>query len=191
MYDGHDLVIEPLLSKKQFTTSGVDLRLDSIFREFVSSGLDLLDVSESVPETKLYQLRDRKIEKARSGLTIEPIIIHRNEFITAQTLEYVCLPDYVMGFLDGRSSLSRRGIIVHATAGSIEPGFRGHITLELGNIGRLPVKIYPLMRICNVHLASVGKTEPYAGQFWGQVMIKPPKPDDDLLLLLGKPGKNG
>jgi dCTP deaminase len=183
------LIIDPLLWEKQFTTAGVDLRLDTIFREFVISERGMLDVSESLPEMEIYQLKERKVKREADALIIEPIVIHRNEFITAQTLEYICLPSFLVGFLDGRSSLARRGIIIHATAGSIEPGFRGHITLELGNIGKLPVKIYPLMRVANLHLAYIGDADEYKGQFWGQVRVKPPKPDNDLLRLLGRSAK--
>lgn len=187
LIDQGELIIEPILWQKQFTTVGIDLRLDTIFREFISSGLEALDVSEEVSETELYQLREKKIESIEgAGLKIDPIIIHQNDFIVAQTLEYISLPYFLIGFLDGRSSLARRGIIIHATAGSIEPGFRGHITLELGNIGKLPVKIYPLARIANIHLACVGESDHYKGQFQGQVRVKPPKPDEDLLQLLGK-----
>ena len=203
-----ELIVEPLKWKDQITAAGIDLRLDTIFREFVTTDLDVLDVSKQLPETKLYQLKELKVERKDTpkngfresggsnlgpsterdyeGLQIGPMVVHRGEFIMGQTLEYVCLSKHLLGFLDGRSSLARRGIVVHATAGSIEPGFRGHVTLELGNIGKMPVKIFPLMRIACLHLAPVAGDAVYSGQFWGQVRVKPPKPDRDLLWLLGE-----
>lgn len=185
-----ELIIEPLLSKEQITTVGIDVRLDSIFREFAISEIGLFDIAEDIQENQVYHVRSKKISKRSDGkgLEIEPIIIQGGDFLLAQTLEYICLPENLVGFLDGRSSLARRGIIVHATAGSIEPGFRGHIALEIGNIGKIPVKIYPLMRIANLHLARVESTEGYKGQFWGQVRLKTPKPDVDLRKLLGRGG---
>lgn len=183
-----EIVVEPSPNKMQFSSVGIDLRLDSLFREFAASRLPTLDVSEDIPEIDLYNLREMKVEpRPAGGLTVEPFVIHRDEFVIGQTLEYLSLPNYLAGFLDGRSSLARRGIMVHATAGSIEPGFNGHITLELGNIGKIPVKIYPLMRVTNLHLAYVGKTEGYRGQFLRQVRVKPPRPDVDLMRILGKP----
>lgn len=190
LLDQRELIIEPLLTEEQITTVGVDLRLDSRFRRFRELRHGTLDTSEEVSE-ELYEFIETKIvyERTADGkhfLEIEPIVLQPHEFILGQTFEYIVLPTNLIGFLDGRSSYARRGLIVHATAGSIEPGFQGRITLELGNIGKIPLKIYPLTRIVNLHLAMIPPTEKYSGLFQFQVRMKPPKPDPDLLILLGK-----
>jgi dCTP deaminase len=189
------LRVEPLLTDKQITSVGIDLRLDSRFRRFREYIHGMLDITEEVFEEEVYEFIETKISrktvkegnKERNCLNIEPLILQPKEFIIAQTFEYVVLPNNLIGFLDGRSSLARRGLMIHATAGSIEPGFHGRITLELGNIGKIPLKIYPLTRIANLHLAMISNLEEgYRGQFNFQVRMKPPKPDEDLLRLLGK-----
>ena len=80
----------------------------------------------------------------------KPFIIHPNEFVLAITREYVKIPGDLMARLDGRSSLGRLGIIVHSTAGSVDPGFEGKITLEVTNIARVPVQLWPGMKICRL-----------------------------------------
>jgi len=189
------LRVEPLLTDEQITSVGIDLRLDSRFRRFREYRQGILDISEEVFEEEVYEFIENKISKkiTRKGqkegicLDIEPLILQPKEFIIAQTFEYIVLPNNLMGFLDGRSSLARRGLMIHATAGSIEPGFHGRITLELGNIGKIPLKIYPLTRIANLHLARICRLkEGYRGQFNFQIRMKPPKPDEDLRRLLGK-----
>jgi dCTP deaminase len=187
------LRIEPLLTESQITSVGIDLRLDSRFRRFREHRQGILVISEEIFEEEVYEFIESKISRKKinkggsekSCLNIEPFILQPKEFIIAQTFEYVVLPNDLIGFLDGRSSLARRGLIIHATAGSIEPGFRGRITLELGNIGKIPLKIYPLTRIANLHLAKISPTEGYRGQFNFQLRMKPPKPDEDLQKLLG------
>jgi dCTP deaminase len=185
-----ELIIEPIISRKyQIQSVGIDIRLDTRIRIFRPARTGIISVEEEIIEEEYYEIMEQKVEyhEKEQQLHIEPIIIHPGTFILAQSFEYICLPKNIMGFVDGRSSLARRGIIVHATAGSIEPDFRGHITLELGNIGELPVKLYPLMRVATIHFARVNEPKrPYKGQFQFQVMLKPPKPDEDLLLLLGK-----
>jgi len=185
-----DLIIEPILDRKyQIQSVGIDIRLDTRIRLFRPARTGLMSVEDEINEDEYYEIVELKVEyyEKERQFCVDPIIIHPSTFILAQSFEYICLPNNIMGFVDGRSSLARRGIIIHATAGSIEPGFRGHITLELGNIGQLPVKLYPLMRIANVHFVRVNEPKrPYKGQFQFQVKMKPPKPDEDLLLILGK-----
>jgi dCTP deaminase len=190
LIDRGELVIEPIISREhQIQSAGIDIRLDTRIRLFKTARTGILSVEEEIIEEEYYEIMEQKIEydEGKQQLSIEPFIIHPRTFILAQSFEYVCLPKNIMGFVDGRSSLARRGIVVHATAGSIEPGFKGHITLELGNIGELPVRLYPLTRVATVHFVRVNEPQrPYKGQFQFQVMLKPPKPDEDLLLLLGK-----
>jgi dCTP deaminase len=195
LIEERSLRVEPLLTDKQITAVGIDLRLDSRFRRFREYIHGMLDITEEVFEEEVYEFIETKISrkaikeenKEKIYLNIEPLILQPKEFIIAQTFEYVVLPNNLIGFLDGRSSLARRGLMIHATAGSIEPGFHGRITLELGNIGKIPLKIYPLTRIANLHLAMISNLEEgYRGQFNFQVRMRPPKPDEDLLRLLGK-----
>jgi len=198
LIENRSLRVEPLLTNEQITSVGIDLRLDSRFRRFREYRQGILDISEEVFEEEVYEFIENKISRktTRNGqregicLNIEPLILQPKEFIIAQTFEYVVLPNDLMGFLDGRSSLARRGLIIHATAGSVEPGFHGRITLELGNIGKIPLKVYPLTRIANLHLARIScLKEGYKGQFNFQIRMKPPKPDEDLRRLLGKAKK--
>jgi len=192
LIDTRELVIDPLLSREQIRATGIDVRLDTKFRLFRIATVGAIDVSEEMGEEELYEFHEARITLVESSnsksnhLDMEPIIIHPHRFILAQTLEYVCSSKHYAIMMDGRSSLARKGIVVHATAGSVEPGFQGHLTLELGNVGELPVKIYPLARVANLHVVRVSKPVEYEGQFQHQVNIKPPKPDTDLLLLLGR-----
>ena len=189
---GKDLLIEPLLLLEQVQSTGVDLRLDSRFREFRRARHGILDLSQETPEEEVYEFAETRIKGCHTQdmkkfyLDIEPIFLQAGEFIVTQTYEYISMPTNLMGFLDGRSSLARLGTIIHATAGSIAPGFKGHITLELGNIGKMPVKLCPLSRVASLHLARVKDVPSYEGQFQHQVRVKPPKPDDDLVRLLGR-----
>jgi dCTP deaminase len=80
----------------------------------------------------------------------EPIVIQPNQFILAITMEQVYLPDDITARIDGRSSLGRLGVIIHSTAGHIDPGYQGRITLEMSNIGNLPILLYPGVRICQL-----------------------------------------
>ena len=180
-----EIVLEPRLDPLHISGSGLDLRLDVYFREYRGTKNEMADVAEETIEESMYQLRKVQIRQREDGsLEIEPIVIHRNSFILAQTLEYISLPNNVVGHLDGRSSLGRRGLLIHTTAGLIDAGFSGHITLELGNVGRLPIKIYPLMRIAHLQFTYTNNTDAYTGQFSRQIRIKPPKPDPDLRMVL-------
>jgi dCTP deaminase len=107
-----------------------------------------------------------------------PFFIQPGAFVLAQTLEYLVLPSGIIGHLDGRSSMGRRGLVVHATAGWIDPGFRGHITLELANLGMMPVALYPAMKIARIVFQSAAGAPDYGGQFQQQLRIRPPKIDD-------------
>jgi dCTP deaminase len=80
----------------------------------------------------------------------ERFIVHPGEFVLATTLEHVEIPDDLVARLEGRSSIGRLGIVIHSTAGYIDPGFKGKITLEISNLGRIAVALYPGMRICQI-----------------------------------------
>ena len=105
----------------------------------------------------------------------EPFILHPGEFVLGSTYEVVTLPDDVAGRLEGKSSLGRLGLLTHSTAGFIDPGFSGHVTLELSNVATLPIKLYPGMKIgqlCLFRLSSPAEhpygSEKYGSRYQGQ-----------------------
>lgn len=120
----------------------LDLQLGNVYRVFNHSKTPYIDPLN--PET----LADITTEiRVKDG---EPFTLHPGEFILAMTREYVEIPNDLTGTLEGRSSIGRLGVVVHSTAANIECGFRGNITLELANMGRIPVMLYPGMRICSL-----------------------------------------
>ncbi len=129
------------ITEDQIGPSSVDLRLGNEFRIFKHSEVTHVDPREG----NLDHLMDL-VEKNSK----EPFIIHPGEFILATTLEYVKVPDNMIARLDGRSSWGRLGIVVHSTAGSVHPGFEGRLTLEMANISKVPVKLWPGSRICQL-----------------------------------------
>src|SRR5258707_4553757 len=133
--------ITPELPPEQFGSCSVDFRLGSEFSVFEHSRHSFID------------LKDRTaIQDLMRTITVsngEPFILQPREFALAITEETLELDDDVLGRLEGRSSLSRIGIIVHGTAGLFDPGWTGKATLELSNLSRMPVALYPGMRICS------------------------------------------
>jgi len=140
--------------------------------------IGVIDLAEELPAGEFYRLRELDLRKEGE----EYYFIQPGDFILAQSLEYVCIPTFVCGRLGGRSSLAKSGIEVHATSERVDPGFRGHLTLELKNVGKMPVKLYPLQRVANLMFELTSEVDvPYEGAFQYQVRIKPPKPDRDLI----------
>jgi len=146
----HDAMIQP---------SSVDVRLDRFFRVF---------------ENHKYEVIDPSIEQAELTREVavgadEFFILHPGEFVLASTYEVITLPDDIAGRLEGKSSLGRLGLLTHSTAGFIDPGFSGHITLELSNVANLPVKLFPGMKIgqlCLIKLSSPAE-HPYGSAQYG------------------------
>lgn len=134
--------VEPPLPPEQFGSCSVDFRLGNEFSIFEHSKHPYID------------LRDRvEIQKLMRTIIVpegEPFILQPREFALAITMEHLELDDDVLGRLEGRSSLGRIGIIVHGTAGLFDPGWAGKATLELSNLGIMPVALYPGMRICSM-----------------------------------------
>jgi dCTP deaminase len=147
----------------------VDVRLDNLFGVFISTGDAALD-----PAVENDAIRFEHIP-----FFSKPYYIQPGTFLLAQTLEYVALPRTLVASLDGRSALGRRGLVIHATAGWIDPGFEGHITLELANLGLMPVALYPGMRVGRLVFHRVKETGGYDGPFNNQYQIKAPAPDED------------
>ncbi len=139
--------------------SSVDVRLDRFFRVFENHKYSVIDPS--------IEQSDLTREVAVEGN--EEFILHPGEFVLASTYEVITLPDDIAGRLEGKSSLGRLGLLTHSTAGFIDPGFSGHITLELSNVANLPVKLFPGMKIgqlCLIKLSSPAEN-PYGSALYG------------------------
>jgi dCTP deaminase len=130
------IVIEPFDSEL-IQPSSVDVRVDRRFRVFHNARYPFIDVRQ--PMEGLTEL----VEVAEN----EPFILHPGEFVLGQTLEQVTLPDDVVARLEGKSSLGRLGLLIHSTAGFVDSGFSGNLTLELSNVANLPITIYHGMPI--------------------------------------------
>ena len=126
----------------QIQPASVDLRLGYDFQTFNYTQQALIDPADPSSFEQLTNL----IHLQES----ERFIVHPGEFVLATTLEHVEIPDDLVARLEGRSSIGRLGIVIHSTAGYIDPGFKGRITLEISNLGRIAVALYPGMRICQI-----------------------------------------
>jgi dCTP deaminase len=133
-----ELRIEPL-NQTNIQPCSVDLHLDRFFIIFDNYSYSMIDVKHKIDNTKLVEIGEG-----------EGFIIHPNEFILASTVEYVSLPADICAQVNGRSSIGRLGLIIHATAGFIDPGFEGNITLEMVNVSQIPIKVYSNMRIAQI-----------------------------------------
>jgi dCTP deaminase len=126
--------------------SSVDVRVDRFFRVFHNNRYPYIDVREEQEDlTELVEVDGR------------PFILHPGEFVLGSTLERLRLPDDVVARLDGKSSLGRLGLLIHSTAGFIDPGWDGHVTLELSNVANLPVTIYPGMKIGQISFVQLSE----------------------------------
>ena len=127
--------------------SSIDVRLDRFFRVFNNHLYTHIDPAEQQDDLTA------EVETADG----EPFVLHPGEFVLASTLEVITLGDQLAGRLEGKSSLGRLGLLTHSTAGFIDPGFSGHVTLELSNVATLPITLWPGMKIgqmCFFRLSS-------------------------------------
>jgi dCTP deaminase len=130
------IVIDPL-DKRDIQPSSVDLHIDRFFRVFRNHTMRVIDVKENQEElTELVEVKDD-----------DPLILHPGEFVLGSTLERVGLPSDLVARLEGKSSLGRLGLLIHSTAGFVDAGWDGHLTLELSNVANLPITLYPGMKI--------------------------------------------
>ena len=130
------IVIDPYLPEA-VQPSSVDLHLDRRFRVFRNSRYPYIDVRTDQPElTELVEIGGD-----------DPFILHPGEFVLGSTFERVELPNDLVARLEGKSSLGRLGLLIHSTAGYVDPGWDGNLTLELSNVANLPITIYPGMKI--------------------------------------------
>jgi dCTP deaminase len=152
------VVLEPF-DDAMVQPSSIDVRIDKYFRVFENHRYPHIDPAEEQPDLT------RMVEPEGD----EPFILHPGEFVLASTYEVVTLPDDVAGRLEGKSSLGRLGLLTHSTAGFIDPGFSGHVTLELSNVATLPIKLWPGMKIgqlCLFRLSSAAE-HPYGSERYG------------------------
>jgi len=163
------LIVEPILEwEKQINPVGIDIRLDNYFGEFIKTTEPYVS-----PAKKTSELRF--VEKE---FFYDSFYLHPGEFVLAQSFEYISLPNDLIGFLNGKSSLGRRGLLIHATANIVDPGWKGHIVFELANLGSMPIELIPLMRIARIVFFKVEETQEYKGKFKGQIKIISPEPDE-------------
>lgn len=174
--DDKTLTIVPRPKPDFIKGASVDLRLNNVF---------LLPIRVKAPFIDpLFPISTESYLQTIAVPFGDKFIVHPGEFILASTYEYLEIPTTLLGRIEGRSSMARLGVVVHATAGKIDPGFRGRLIFELSNIGSVPIALYPLMRIACVEFYTIlGKvSRPYAGKYLAQPSTEGTKifEDEDL-----------
>lgn len=162
--DSGRIGLDPYLPE-MIQPSSIDVRLDRYFRLFDNHKYAFIDPAENQPDlTHLVEAKDD-----------EPFILHPGEFVLGATFERISLPDDLAARLEGKSSLGRLGLLTHSTAGFVDPGFDGHVTLELSNVATLPIKLWPGMKIgqlCFFRLTSAAEhpygSAAYSSRYQGQ-----------------------
>jgi len=148
------IVIEPL-DESLIQPSSIDVRISNLFRVFRNHTKGVIDVKQDMENlTELIEI------PAESD---EPFMLHPGEFVLGSTLERIAIPDDLVGRVEGKSSLGRLGLLIHSTAGFIDPGWNGHVTLELSNVANLPITIYHGMKIGQ--LSFVQLSEPASAPY--------------------------
>ena len=162
--DSGRIRVEPY-DEAMIQPSSIDFRLDRYFRVFENHRYPHIDPAADQSDLT------RVVEPDGD----EPFILHPGEFVLGSTHEVVTLPDDLAARVEGKSSLGRLGLLTHATAGFVDPGFSGHVTLELANVATLPIKLYPGMKIgqlCFFRLTSPAEhpygSEKYGSRYQGQ-----------------------
>ncbi|HVC26118.1 MAG TPA: dCTP deaminase [Acidimicrobiales bacterium] len=142
--DAGRIVIDPY-DASCVQPSSVDLHVDRYFRVFRNHSQRVIDVKDDQEElSELVEVRED-----------DALILHPGEFVLGATLERVALPDDLVGRLEGKSSLGRLGLLIHSTAGFVDPGFDGYLTLELSNVANLPITVYPGMKIGQISFLAM------------------------------------
>ena len=141
-----EIVIDPF-DENMVQPASIDLRLGKKLRVFRSTRVPHIDVMQELPGlTELVEIDE-----------VNPFYLHPNEFALGVILEKVCLPNNIAGRLDGKSSLGRLGLMVHSTAGFVDPGWKGHLTLELSNVSQLPISLYYAMKISQISFLQLDR----------------------------------
>ena len=156
--DSGRIVIEPF-EPSAVQPSSIDLHLDRRFRVFANSRHPYIDVRVEQPDLT------EMIEIDEEG----PFILHPGEFVLASTVERVALPDDLVARLEGKSSLGRLGLLIHSTAGYVDPGWDGNLTLELSNVANLPIALYWGMKIGQISFQRMSSPveRPYGSEALG------------------------
>ena len=156
--DSSRVVLDPW-DPAMIQPSSVDVRLDKYFRLFDNHKYPVIDPAADQPDlTRLVEVDPS-----------EGFVLHPGEFVLGSTLEMITLPDDLAARVEGKSSLGRLGLLTHATAGFVDPGFSGHVTLELSNVATLPIMLWPGMKIgqlCFIRLTSPAEN-PYGSAKYG------------------------
>jgi dCTP deaminase len=138
------IVVDPL-DPELVQPSSIDVRLDRFFRVFRNHTAGVIDVKQDTRGmTELVEITDDGV-----------FMLHPGEFVLGSTRERVALPDDLVGRVEGKSSLGRLGLLIHSTAGFIDAGFDGHVTLELANVASLPITLYPGMKIGQISFMTM------------------------------------
>src|SRR5689334_23808821 len=156
--DAGRVQLDPL-TRDMIQPSSIDVRLDKFFRVFDNHKYPHIDPAADQSDLT------REVEVNSD----ETFVLHPGEFVLGSTYEVVTLPDDIAARLEGKSSLGRLGLLTHSTAGFIDPGFSGHVTLELANVATLPIKLWPGMKIgqlCFFRLTSASE-HPYGSAVYG------------------------
>jgi dCTP deaminase len=139
------IVIDPL-DESLIQPSSIDVRISHLFRVFRNHTRGIIDVKQDTRD--LTELVEIPVDE--HGVGNDPFMLHPGEFVLGSTLERIAVPNDLVGRVEGKSSLGRLGLLIHSTAGFIDAGFDGHITLELANVASLPITLYPGMKIGQV-----------------------------------------
>ncbi len=135
------IVIDPL-DESLIQPSSIDVRISNLYRVFRNHTRGVIDVKADTTDlTELVEIPDDGSQ---------PFMLHPGEFVLGSTLERIAVPDDLVARIEGKSSLGRLGLLIHSTAGFIDAGFDGHVTLELANVASLPITLYPGMKIGQV-----------------------------------------
>jgi len=162
------IIVEPF-EEENVGPSSLDIRLGFKFRVFKNVDREAID-PKNYEDTVLFRTETEKYT-IHHGIFSDlyilknseyPIIVHPGEFILASIYEYIKLPSNIAAQIQGRSSLARLGLIIHTSAGWIDPGYAGYITLEIVNVNKVPIKLYPLMKVAQISFFEIEEAEtPY------------------------------
>ncbi len=171
------IFVSPILSSSQIQPASIDVRLGSEFLVIKIGKITHLDPLRNPMDVRF------EVEKYTDNYKIlnkhDRFILHPNEFVLGCTLEFVRLPIDIAARLEGRSSWGRVGILVHSTAGFIDPGFCGNITFELKNMGKVPIPLYPGIRMGQLAFFKVNNYDKYAGKYAESFGVVPSKYFED------------
>jgi dCTP deaminase len=146
------IVIDPF-NPEDIQPASIDVHLGDGFRVFRNSRYPFIDPNVSQPD----------LTELMTATRAEPFVLHPGEFVLGTTLERITLPDNILGRLEGKSTLGRIGLLIHSTAGYVDPGWNGYLTLELSNVANLPILLTPGMKIGQIcfELMSTPVDKPY------------------------------